>query len=87
MDVVAFFQRIFISCTGWFDSLLSATNMGQWLLAAVGVIMSIRFLLLPIFGGIFNISAAGSDSVKKGKFDSGKYSVSSNPGYHGKYEK
>lgn len=87
MDVVAFFQRIFTSCTGWFDTLLSATNMAQWLLAAVGVIMSIRFLLLPIFGGIFNISTAGSDSAKKGKFDSGKYSVSSNPGYHGKYEK
>lgn len=64
MDVVSFFQRIFVTCTGWFDSLLSATNMGQWLLAAVGVIMSVRFLLLPIFGGIFNIGTAGSDSAK-----------------------
>lgn len=64
MDVVSFFQRIFTSCTGWFDTLLSATNMGQWLLAAVGVIMSVRFLLLPIFGGIFNIGTAGSDSAR-----------------------
>ena len=87
MDLVSFFQRIFTSCTGWFETLISKTNMGVWLLAAVGVVMSIRFLLLPIFGGIFNISTAGSDSVKKGKYDSGKYSVTSNPGYHGKYEK
>lgn len=64
MDVVSFFQRIFTSCTGWFDTLLSVTNMGQWLLAAVGVIMSVRFLLLPIFGGIFNLGTAGSDSAR-----------------------
>ena len=87
MDYVAFFRSIFTSVTGWFDIIINSTNMGLWLLAAVGVVASIRFLLLPIFGGMFNLSSAGSDSVKKGKYDSGKYSTTSNPGYHGKYEK
>lgn len=72
MDLVYYFQRIFTSCTSWFETLISKTNMGPWLLAAVGVIMSVRFLLLPIFGGIFNVSMAGSDSAKKLKQDSNK---------------
>lgn len=72
MDLVSYFQRIFTSCTRWFEILISKTNMSPWLLAAVGVIMSVRFLLLPIFGGIFNVSMAGSDSAKKLKQDSNK---------------
>lgn len=86
MDLVSFFTRVFTACTQWFDSILSRTNTSSWLLAAVGVIASIRFLLIPIFGGIFNVGNAGSDSAKLGKYDSGKYARHNLP-YEGKYEK
>lgn len=62
MDLVAFFTSIFSSCTSWFNSLFSASGMEQWLFAAIGVIMAIRFFIMPLFGGIFR---AASDTASE----------------------
>lgn len=59
-QIINLFKSIFISCSNWLEVLFSSTSMLGFYLGVVGIVVSIRFILMPLFrGGV----TGGSDKV------------------------
>lgn len=59
----------------WFEALLESSNTMGILLSAITLVLAIRFIIIPLTGGVV---AQGQDRVDKQKMR-GKYAVST---YH-----
>lgn len=61
--VASFLQSLISACVSWFNAVFgSTTSFGAtaFYVSAVGLVLTIRFLLHPIFGG-----SVGSDKARK----------------------
>lgn len=64
---------IFESCSSWLEDLFAANGMYTIFLGSIGIVLIVRFILMPLFrGGV----TAGSDKVSA---RSGSNEVSNSP--------
>lgn len=59
--IVSIFASIFDAVQGWFVSIFTSAGVGDFFFAVFAVVLSVRFLLMPILG----YSNTGSDKAKK----------------------
>lgn len=66
-------QQVFTSCANWLEELFSASGVLSIYLGALGIVLMIRFVLMPLFrGGV----TSGSDKVSS---RSGSNEVTNSP--------
>lgn len=64
-QVVEMLTNVFIASTNWFSTVFRAAGMYDFYLAAIVLLLIVRFILRPLFGGSFR--AGSSDTAQKSK--------------------